>query len=415
MATQVVRGLSRALTVGAPIARNLTRKLATASQVALGQRAVTTPLPLSGRPNTYRAHEVLQNIGKFAQPTIELAKTQYTRRAGERRRQPRRFNNDAFMMIFARDINIIEGWFRARGGRGGDHILNVIEVIDCIASGYVNEYRNNNIDFNQNNYHNVLTMFQIVWNAQYNRIPITQAANNSLKQLVNIARNNHISLREACTQLAEEHRHNIENHQRTSAGRAEQDRQMGIIPIQLNPNEPSGGIETLIDHRRRVYERVQQEIDERINALGPADQRMARNILNSFERHYTILMADFPIVVQGGVYPEESNEILHDIFTNQKLLSVESQNELPAVDEVDKSFKSIAKKVSLLSGYNTIKKSPIVIGSLKPTNILNKSSMLGSILLPGKRTSSLLPGYKYGGMKKQKKRRYTRKQKKRRN
>ena len=142
---------------------------------------------------------------------------------------------------------------------------------------------------------------------------------------------------------------------------------------------------------------------------------MARNILDSFERHYTILMAEFPIVVQGGVYPKESNEILHYIFTNQTLLNVESQNELPAVDEVDKSFKSIAKKVSLLSGYNNIKKSPALIGSLKPANFLNKSSMLGSILLPGQRTSSLLPGYKYGGMKKQKKRRYTRKQKKRSN
>ena len=127
------------------------------------------------------------------------------------------------------------------------------------------------------------------------------------------------------------------------------------------------------------------------------------------------IIQEAPIVIQGGVYPEESNEIINEIFTNQKLSTGESNNKPITVDDVDKSFKSIAKKVNLLSGYNNIQNSSTMIGSLKPANILNKSSMLGSISLPGQRTSSLLPGYKYVGMKKQKKRRYTRKQKKRRN
>jgi hypothetical protein len=436
MATSLVKGVSRALTVGAPIARNLTRKLGTASQVAIGQIA-TAPLPLSGRPNTFRAHQVLQNIGKFAHTSPESAKTQYTRKAGERKREPRRFNNDVFVMMFARDINIIEGWFRARGGRGGDHILNVIEAIDCIASGYVNEYRYNLNDFNSHNYHDVLVMFQQAWNAEYNRIPIDQNANNSLLQLVNLARRNHISLRQAWNQLENSHKVNIQTHQVARARLAAEDMQRGGTPIQLNINEPTGGIETLINHRRAVYQHVRQDIGERINVMGVVDQRMARNIFNCFERHYNKLMAamstiiqEAPIVIQGGVYPEESNEIINEIFTNQKLSTGESNNKPITVDDVDKSFKSIAKKVNLLSGYNNIQNSSTMIGSLKPTNILNKSSilgslkpanilnkssMLGSILLPGQRTSLLLPGYKYGGMKKQKKRRYTRKQKKRRN
>jgi hypothetical protein len=436
MATSLVRGVSRALTVGAPIARNLTRKLATSSQVAIGQ-AATAPLPLSGRPNTFRAHQVLQNIGKFAHTSPEAAKTQYTRKVGERKRQPRRFNNDAFVMMFARDINIIEGWFRARGGRGGDHILNVIEAIDCIASGYVNEYRYNLNDFNNHNYHDVLVMFQQEWNAEYNRIPIDQNANNSLLQLVNLARKKHISLRQAWNELEDSHKENIQNHQVTRANLAEKDMQKGSIPIQLHINESTGGIETLINHRRAVYQRVRQDISASINNMGEVDRRMATNIFNCFEKHHNRLMAEIPtivqrdpIVVQGGVYPEESNEIIYEIFTNQKLTTGESNNKPITVDDVDKSFKSIAKKVNLLSGYNNIQNSSTMIaslkpsnilnkssmiGSLKPTNILNKSSMLGSILLPGQRTSSLLPGYKYGGMKKQKKRRYTRKQKKRRN
>lgn len=437
MATSLVRGVSRALTVGAPIARNLTRKLGTASQVAIGQIA-TAPLPLSGRPNTFRAHQVLQNIGKFAHTSPESAKTQYTRRAGERKREPRRFNNDVFVMMFARDINIIEGWFRARGGRGGDHILNVIEAIDCIASGYVNEYRYNLNDFNSHNYHDVLVMFQQAWNAEYNRIPIDQNANNSLLQLVNLARRNHISLRQAWNQLENSHKVNIQTHQVARARLSAEDMQRGGTPIQLNINEPTGGIETLINHRRAVYQRVHENISLSISNMGEVDRRMATNIFNCFERHYIRLMAEIPttiqrdpIVIQGGVYPEESNEIINEIFTNKKLSTNESNNNKPiTVDDVDKSFKSIAKKVNLLSGYNNLENSSTMIASLKPsnilnkssmigslksTNILNKSSMLGSILLPGQRTSSLLPGYKYGGMKKQKKRRYTRKLKKRRN